>query len=312
MQLDFRDEARFLEQFRRNYGGHFWGAICTFPQPAEGLVAHDVLVETFEPGESVAKFLKRTGERTISCWRRLDNGKWVAEGAEGAGWEENDDNAMRSSVALCGIQSYLKMMIWDNLIHADLHPGNVLIRMEEIGWMARLQRWLVLGDTSARVPHIVFLDAGLAASFPEQIASSVHHFFDAIVQTDGPRLGRAILGLAPSQPNVADEDAFIREVAAKCEQQKSEFVVGAGNPGKNIRSYMESVRNHNVVLDPTVMVAVMSMMVLEGWQCRLDPEISVMDCLSEAIGGGIFGRMTQLNQWVQDAKERINKALGRE
>eukprot|EP00966_Prymnesium_polylepis_P076973 1783654-Prymnesium_polylepis.3 len=58
------------------------------------------------------------------------------------------------------------------------------------------------------------------------------------------------------------------QVAAKCEQQKSELVVGAGNPGKTIRSYMESVRNHNVVLDPTVMVAVMSMMVLEGWQAR--------------------------------------------
>ena len=47
-----------------------------------------------------------------------------------------------------------------------------------------------------------------------------------------------------------------------------EFVVGAGNPGKNIRSYMQSVRDHGVVLDPTVMVALMSMMVLEGWQVR--------------------------------------------
>ena len=63
-------------------------------------------------------------------------------------------------------------------------------------------------------------------------------------------------------------DVAAAQVATKCEQQKSEFVVGAGNPGKNIRSYMQSVRDHGVVLDPTVMVALMSMMVLEGWQVR--------------------------------------------
>ena len=143
------------------------------------------------------------------------------------------------------------------------------------------------------------------------------------------------------------------EVALKCEQQKSEFVVGAGNPGKNIRSYMESVRNHGVVLDPTVMVALMSMMVLEGWQSRLDPQVigppllvvtrhysllavtshnsiavsshhcrftpscrfipqvSIMDCLAQASSGGIFGRMTQLNQWVQGAIGSVQNAFGR-
>ena len=48
------------------------------------------------------------------------------------------------------------------------------------------------------------------------------------------------------------------------------FVVGAGTPRKNIRSYMESVRNHGVVLDPTVMVALMSMMVLEFFGMTLN------------------------------------------
>ena len=82
--------------------------LATDPRPSTAhcvLLALKVLVETFEPGESVAKFLKRNGERSISCWRRLDDGRWVMEGAEGVGWEDNDDNAMRSSIALCGVQS---------------------------------------------------------------------------------------------------------------------------------------------------------------------------------------------------------------
>lgn len=37
----------------------------------------------------------------------------------------------------------------------------------QVGWVARVQRYLLLGVPTAqtRVPHIVFLDAGLAANF---------------------------------------------------------------------------------------------------------------------------------------------------
>ena len=86
---------------------------------------------------------------------------------------------------------------------------------------------------------------------------------------DGPRFGHAILGLAPTQPYVTDPDAFVAEVSAKMSEMKSEMEGGEGRAGDNIRSYMASVRRHQVKLDPTVMVALMSMLVLEGWQVGL-------------------------------------------
>jgi hypothetical protein len=42
----------------------------------------------------------------------------------------NEYSRVRVGPTRCGTQSYLKMLMWDNLIHADLHPGNVLIRIE--------------------------------------------------------------------------------------------------------------------------------------------------------------------------------------
>ena len=33
----------------------------------------------------------------------------------------------------CGEDIYLKMLIQDNLMHADLHPGNILIKTEHGG-----------------------------------------------------------------------------------------------------------------------------------------------------------------------------------
>ena len=73
----------------------------------------------------------------------------------------------------------------DNLIHADLHPGNVLVRVEQVSWLGRLQRFLLLGQSDEYAPHIVFLDAGLAARFNAHISPHVFNFFDAIIKHDG-------------------------------------------------------------------------------------------------------------------------------
>ena len=265
-QLDFRDEARNLERFRYNFSASFWAASVSFPKPIPGLISHDVLVETFEAGESVATYLHRAGERPAGEWKQDARGQWymvekgapTEQGVRYAGTANKGD--LRSNIALCGVHAYLKMLIWDNYIHADLHPGNVLIRQASIGPWARLQRYLVMGDSSEVVPHIVFLDAGLAASFNSRIFSSAATFFEAVTQQDGVKIGTAILGLAESQPFVdatpGAHEGFVNEVAEKCAAQKAEFDRGEGRPGDNIRAYMDSVRKYRVVLDPTVMVTI--------------------------------------------------------
>jgi len=315
-QLDFRDEAKNLQRFTHNFSSSFWSAMVSFPQPVEGLISHDVLVESFEEGESVAKYLERSGERTATDWRQDSDGRWYAADGDGQGtvryMGEANKGDLRSNIALVGVQAYFKMLIWDNYIHADLHPGNVLIRTQTAGWWPRLQRWLVLGDGSPDVVHIVFLDAGLAASFNERIFDSAKGFFDAIVATDGPRIGRNILGLAETQPFVdarpCGRDAFILEVAEKCAAQKAEFDRGEGRPGDNIRAYMDSVRGHRVVLDPSVMVALMSILVLEGWQHRLDPAVSIFFCLQSAVGKGAFGYVHKAAELAEEVRSFFSSA----
>ena len=98
------------------------------------------------------------------------------------------------------------------------------------------------------------------------------------------------------------EGKFVDEVAANVVKQRVEYDAGGGRSGDNIREHMTTVRNHRVTIDPTVMVALMSMLVLEGWQIRLDPAVSVIRELEQASKGGIFGYASRVGDAIQNVK----------
>jgi aarF domain-containing kinase len=94
-QVDFTQEGEQLEQFNNNF--RKWDYVA-FPRP---ILAHPAaLIETFEEGVPLAQFTR--------------------------GQEEG--SFMNRMLAKLGLSVVLKMMLVDNLVHADLHPGNILVR----------------------------------------------------------------------------------------------------------------------------------------------------------------------------------------
>jgi predicted unusual protein kinase regulating ubiquinone biosynthesis (AarF/ABC1/UbiB family) len=121
-QLDLADEATSLGRLRANFGqsdpadsggragaaGAPWASASsasrvTFPAPL--LASRRVLVESFEPGRSVAALAR--------C---------------GSGDGDDAPLAFKKDVAARGLAAFLTMLFDHNFAHGDLHPGNVLLR----------------------------------------------------------------------------------------------------------------------------------------------------------------------------------------
>ncbi|KAL0951522.1 hypothetical protein HGRIS_008207 [Hohenbuehelia grisea] len=95
-QLDLRHEAENLLAFETHFAAR--KVPVTFPRPLKSWSTKDMLVEEFENALPLEAFLK--------------NG--------GGPYDEQ--------VATVGLDAFLNMLLLDNFVHSDLHPGNIMIK----------------------------------------------------------------------------------------------------------------------------------------------------------------------------------------
>ena len=93
----------------------------------------------------------------------------------------------------------------DNFIHADMHPGNILVRPNNTR----------RGLFRSRKPHIVFLDVGMTAELSKTDRDNLLGFFKAVARRDGRTAAERTLKLSKQQ-NCPDPQAFIKVRSLLC------------------------------------------------------------------------------------------------
>lgn len=95
LQLDLRIESANLSLFRKNFKDR---TTAWFPYPYTDYTTRQVLVEEFAHGIPLAAFL------------------------------EDGGGVFQKEIADEGLDAFLRMLLIDNFVHADLHPGNIMVR----------------------------------------------------------------------------------------------------------------------------------------------------------------------------------------
>ncbi|KAG9046583.1 hypothetical protein FS837_004143 [Tulasnella sp. UAMH 9824] len=96
-QLDLRGEASNLTTFEKNFNGRRENAV-SFPRPLTEYSTKEVLIEEFEEALPLGHFLRNGG------------------------------GAYDQVLATLGLDVFLNMLLLDNFVHADLHPGNIMVK----------------------------------------------------------------------------------------------------------------------------------------------------------------------------------------
>lgn len=229
-------EAEHLNRFNWNFGTRNWKDVA-FPRAL--FDSRAVLVESFEPGTLMSKY---------TLQRALNSG----------GTPLSRD--LSHFVVSRGEDMYLKMLLVDNLMHADLHPGNILL------------------DLSGKSPRLVLLDVGMVARLTSDESSAFIGLLHAMGAGDGAKAARVVLRFSEKQTctGKAARRAFERDMARLFKERCKGFGTNV-EFGPVLKGVLSLCRQHRVSLDANYMTLVMNVLCLEGMACALLPEYNVLD-----------------------------------
>lgn len=263
-QIDLRYEARNLELFQCNFLNV---NSVKFPTPLRPFVTKDVLVETYEESVPVSSY-------------------------QHAGIPLD----VKRKIAQLGINMLLKMIFVDNFVHADLHPGNILVQGADglaQSPEARLQRVdvceaLAVAVSPARCPlRLVLLDAGIVAELQAADLRNFRAVFMAVAMGQGQRVAELILHHARAS-ECEDVEGFKAEMARLVTQaRKNTITLEKLQVSSLLSNVFKLLMTHKVKLESNFASIVFAIMVLEGLGRSLDPKLDILEAAKPFLLKGL-------------------------
>lgn len=201
------------------------------------------------------------------------------------------------------------MLIIHNFVHADLHPGNIMVKFykpsahnpiqrawskisghytEDDGDIAVERILAVRGDheevhrelnalnDEGYTPRLVFIDAGLVNELNDVDRMNFLDLFQAIAEFDGYKAGELMVERCRTPELVIEPDVFaLRMQNLILGLKENTFKLGAVKIGNLLHSAMNMVRMHHVKLEGDFVNVVVSIMLLEGIGRQLDPDLDL-------------------------------------
>ncbi|KAF9297083.1 hypothetical protein BGZ88_011105 [Linnemannia elongata] len=278
-QLDLRIEAKNLEIFQRNFRERY---TVTFPTALKQFATREMLIEEFVDALPLKTILQK-----------------------GAG-------PFASKIADIGLDGFLRMLIFDNFVHADLHPGNIFVRFynpsannlfkqilsrlkgeeqntisstdeatmrlravpegDQEAWMRELE---CLYNEGFR-PQVVFIDAGLISELSDKNRRDFLDLFHALAEFDGYRAGKLMMERCRSPESVLDGEVFaLRMQRLILGVKETAMSLGKIKIADLLSEVMAMVRIHHVPMEGDFANVVISILILEGIGRQLNPNIDL-------------------------------------
>jgi len=248
-QTDFRVEAAHIKRFGESFAPVSNSVVI--PTLIDELVSESVLVETFEEGFSVSRFIKNPSE-------------------------------LNTRIVSIGVDAYLKMLLSDNFVHTDLHPGNILVREVEL-------------ESGEKDIQIVLLDFGLAEELGPRIRKHFISFLNLIVKGDGYNAARHILQWSEDQ-KCLNPSAFIEDMKRIFKEECNVHSAEGIDLDSALKSMLRCARKHQMSIDSEYASLALGAVLMVGFAKSLDPRVNLMDAaattlLTYALTGRVVGRL---------------------
>jgi aarF domain-containing kinase len=241
-----------------------------YPATSAGLSTEAVLVETFEPGRSVAEFIRAP-------------------------------HPHNTQIVSLGLDCFLKQLLEDNFVHTDLHPGNILVRTAQHGGSnGSSSNSGNNGDAGggredpSRV-ELVLLDFGLAEELTPAVRRHFISFLHMISRGDGRRAAEHLLQWSVNQ-RCPDPEAFTAALVEMF-REKCDIHSEAGiDVDAVLKGVLHLARHHEVSIDSNYAALVVGVCVIVGFATSLDRRVNLMDAatpvfLYHALTGRVSGRL---------------------
>jgi len=175
------------------------------------------------------------------------------EGCKATDAEQVEGRKIRRRLASRGGEAILKMVFSDGFVHADMHPGNILLQDDGT---------------------LVFIDLGMVAEIPPDLMLPWIETFQALGGNDGVAAARLFYVYSPFV-GTKDYAAYERDTVEFFDQFDNK-TLGEVEVGEVVGGMMNILRRHKIQVDPVFTVVNIGVLVAEGLGKQLDPDIDLV------------------------------------